>query len=318
MTPALPAQFPQISARFIKGTLCFLKEIVCFLKEMIFSQFLSRLCTAGRYVAFWLGVCMAPSPFANAVAARPPRLGRFRVATCDRWGDVAVLRRTVRAEAPRWYCARARRRALRERCPPLPLLVSTATRAPPSTAAPILAAPSPRQGPTRSATTPADSGSPSRGSASVPVVRDVSVPRIRRGLGAYLSMCPAVIAQAELREAPVLFNDICDGGAISAAQAISRYTWAADSRECQAAVLARALDLLPRAKCPPAWAVLVCNLSAMFLEDICPAFYRVRMRAADRDTPFSLVPLRGRFGWRKRARWAGLDDAAGGLVDVSV
>ena len=258
---------------------------------------------------FWGG--MAPSSLANAVAARPPRLGRFRVATCGRWGDVAVLRRAVRAEAPRWYCARVRRRALRDRCPQLPLLASATARIPPSTAASTPASPSPRRGASSSTTTPADCCSPARGSASVPVVRGVPAPRaphIPRGLGAYLSMCPTVIAQAEWREAPVLFNDICDGGAISAAQAVSQFPWVSTSLGCQAAVLARALDLLPRAKCPPAWAVLVCSLAAMFLEDMCPPFHRVRLRAAARDAPFSLVPLRGRFGWRKRARWAGLDD----------
>ncbi len=160
-----------------------------------------------------------------------------------------------------------------------------------------------------------DRDPPSGDAASVSMVRDVSAPRAPRGLDAYLSMCPQIVADAELREAPMLFDDLCEGGALSAAMAVSRYGWASESLGGEAAVLARALDLLPRARCPPAWSALVCNLSALFLEDIYPRFHRVRLRAAGRDTPFSLVPLRGRFGWRRRARWAGLDDAAGDSVN---
>ncbi len=228
------------------------------------------------------------------------------MATCDRWGDVTVLRKVARAEAPHWYCARVRRRALRDRFPPLPVghAVSsphaTTTPAPPS-----LRLASPGSSPTVVARSPSAASSPVR------VVRGAPVPCAPRGLVGALSVCPSLIARAESRGAPVLFNDMCDGGAISAVQAISRHDWASPSIERHAAVLARALDLLPRARCPRAWSVLVCNLAACFLEDIHPPFHDVRLRAAAGDKPFSLVPIRGRYGWRKRARWAGLVDDAG-------
>jgi len=48
-------------------------------------------------------------------------------------------------------------------------------------------------------------------------------------------------------------------------------------------------------------------LFAVMLEDFNPVFRRVRRDSMEQlGVVFSLVPRRGKFGWRRRARWAGL------------
>ena len=55
----------------------------------------------------------------SAMAASPPGLGRFRAATCWRWGDVGALVSVARKEARRHYFVRVARRAMRTRKPAL-------------------------------------------------------------------------------------------------------------------------------------------------------------------------------------------------------
>ena len=55
----------------------------------------------------------------SAMAASPPSLGRFRAATCRRWGDVGALVSVARKEARRHYFMRVARRAMRTRKPAL-------------------------------------------------------------------------------------------------------------------------------------------------------------------------------------------------------
>ena len=241
------------------------------------------------------------SSLADAVAARPPRLGRFRAATCDRWGDVAVLTKAVRAEAPRWYCARVRRRALRDRFPPLPLRASASVRVRAASAVRCvaLAAACPRAG----------SPSPEVLVKPVPPAKRPRLAVSSRMAVGVLSVCPSLIAKAEARAAPALFDDFTDGGAVRVERYVQRFAWSSSVRAEHASTMARALDLLPRERSPPAWAALVCMLAALYLEELNPQFNAVRRRAIGRDILFSAVPLRGRFGWRARARWAGLVDA---------
>ena len=53
----------------------------------------------------------------SAMAASPPGLGRFRAATCRRWGDVGALVSVARKEARRHYFMRVARRPMRTRKP---------------------------------------------------------------------------------------------------------------------------------------------------------------------------------------------------------
>ena len=124
---------------------------------------------------------------------------------------------------------------------------------------------------------------------------------------AMLALCPSFYRRAEQREAPALYDDLTDGGRISACQAVSRFPWQQATLESRAAVYGRMLDLLPRERCAAAWSCGVCDLYAIMLEDFHPPFRRVRSAAFElHGVVFSLVPRRGKFGWRRRARWAGL------------
>ena len=72
--------------------------------------------------------------------------------------------------------------------------------------------------------------------------------------------------------------------------------------------MARGLDadLTQRDRCPLAWSILVCGLITYTLADFSPEFDRVLRRARDAgDFEFSAVPVRGLWGWRRRARLAG-------------
>lgn len=71
---------------------------------------------------------------------------------------------------------------------------------------------------------------------------------------------------------------------------------------------AQVLDLTPRdERTITPWSLVVCDFFALMLEDISPAFRQVRRNYCGiYSGVFSIVPLRGRFGWRRRARFAAL------------
>jgi hypothetical protein len=96
-----------------------------------------------------------------------------------------------------------------------------------------------------------------------------------------------------------------DDGWRTARAVVELRVWENPSLEQQAAVFARALDLLPRSRSPQSWATLVCGLAAEIYADMCPEFERARLRAAEEGSRLSLVPFRGVFAWRRRARFAG-------------
>lgn len=151
------------------------------------------------------------------------------------------------------------------------------------------------------------SPTPPSSSDEPPPANDKCAPRSGLPMGApgCLDWGPRVLAQAESLAAPAFFEDIAGSAAVVLSSVFSR-EWGCPLLRRQAAVFARSLDLLPRDHAPAVWSSMVCSLAACIVADICPAFKRARVRAAECGFFFSLVPLRGRCGWRRRARAAGL------------
>jgi len=232
------------------------------------------------------------------MAASPSCAGRFRAATCRRWGCTTTLARAARAAAPRHFFIRLARRAIRDRAPPLPLAVVIA---PADGVASLAAAPT--------AATLSLGGEPPASRSALPAPAKRWVPKSDAGL----AVCPSLIARAEARSAPALFADLTGGGRLTMTGALASRAWTSPHRAQLADTFARTLDLLPRQRCPPAWSHIVCGVAAMLFEEMCPAFALVRSRAAELGSHFSLVPMRGRHGWIARARWAGLLEAPTGI-----
>ena len=228
------------------------------------------------------------------MSTRPPAPGRFRAATCRRWGDALALKRVARAEACSRYFARVKRRAVRARASsPSPCEAASST---PDAASPALGAGAAceRPGPP-----PPQSGA----------AREAPPGRAQSGQSAEaaLLLCPSFIQKAELREAPALFDDITGGGSVTAARAVASFPWTSVPSAAEANVFADVLDRFPRERSAECWSRFVVALAAIMFEDMCPEFRRVRLNAVEQlAQPFSLVPLRGRHGWVNRARWAGL------------
>ena len=226
------------------------------------------------------------------MTARPSTSGRFRSATCRRWGDVSALGRAARIEAPKFFFARLARRAARERVPPLPVRRDV----------------HPTE--VKVCCVPVGTPEPCLASESLPRAPGEAKParrRGRRGVEASLALCPSFFRAAEQREAPALFDDLTECGCLTGAQAVARFPWCAEEKAVRAGVFARMLDLLPRERSVAAWSCIVCELYAVMLEDLSPAFRRARADSlAQLGSALSFVPRRGRYGWRRRARWAGL------------
>jgi len=122
-----------------------------------------------------------------------------------------------------------------------------------------------------------------------------------------LALCPSFFHAAEESPAPNIYADITEEGRSGALEAVERFPWTSATLARRAATCARMLDLLPRERSVPGWSLLVCDLWALMLEDVNPAFQRVRRGYfATHSDIFSVMPLRGPFGWRRRARFAGL------------
>ena len=204
----------------------------------------------------------------------------------------------ARREARRHYFARLAKRSLRDRRPALPLGGKPCALL---CSSPV-AAPEHPPGLTSSRAIPRCDRSRSR--ERVPAL---AVPRSVDGA---LSVCPSLIAAAEVKAAPGFFVDFTDDGLVSVSEFVFRLDWSTPHRARQATVWARTLDVAG-ATClsessPRPWSCTVCTLVAIYIVEFDPAFRRALSVAAERDFFFPAVPLRGRFGWRARARWMGL------------
>ena len=123
-----------------------------------------------------------------------------------------------------------------------------------------------------------------------------------------LALCLSFFRAAEQREAPAFFDALTDGGRATALRRITLLPWSSPTLKAQATVFAEALDFCPRNRSGATWSCIVVTLAAIMFEDMCPAFHRVRLKSVEQQNqPFSLVPLRGKYGWKNRARWAGLN-----------
>ena len=121
---------------------------------------------------------------------------------------------------------------------------------------------------------------------------------------------PSVILRAEMKDAPALYEELTEGG-VSITWSVERYHWNKSDMKRMAQTYAKALELLPEhlARHSQVWATLVCHLTACFAADLCPPFYQAQLRAAELNLGyFSYVPQKGKYGWRKRAKWAALLD----------
>lgn len=232
------------------------------------------------------------------MVASPPGSGRFRPATCRRWGDVPALKHAARTAARRHFFARVGRRAIRERAPPLPFRSALCAEAPVSVV------------PSGCLDTSglAEMAEPVVMAAGTAARHAGRRGRTRaRAAEASLALCPSFYRAAEQREAPEFFQDLTEGGSLSAREGVARFPWASEALQSRAEPYATMLDLLPRSRSVAAWSCIACSLMAVMVEDLNPAFLRIRAEYfAQHGDVFSVVPRRGKFGWRRRARWAGL------------
>ncbi len=110
------------------------------------------------------------------------------------------------------------------------------------------------------------------------------------------------------RAAPALFDNLTRDGSRKAVAAVLQGEWRLEDRQEAALIFARSLDgsLDLRARCPPAWFILVCALITYTFADFKPEFDLALRRASEAGaSDFSAVPFKGRWGWRRRARLAG-------------
>ena len=110
------------------------------------------------------------------------------------------------------------------------------------------------------------------------------------------------------RAALALFDDLTRDGSRTAVAAVRQREWRLEERQRAALIFARSLDANPtfRDRCPPAWSLMVFDLVTKTFADFSPEFDRAVRRARNvGDFDVSAVPLKGRWGWRRRARSAG-------------
>ena len=140
--------------------------------------------------------------------------------------------------------------------------------------------------------------------AEAPAARRFKIPSGRDGFPPGSSQ----LEELQRRVAPALFDDFTEDGNLSAATAVRLREWRFPERHRQALMFSHHLDVdsTLRVRCPAAWSITVCSLMTVMFADISPEFDGVLRRARDAgDFDFSAVPLRGRWGWRRRARLAG-------------
>ena len=147
----------------------------------------------------------------SAMAASPPGLGRFRAATCRRWGDVGALVSVARKEARRHYFMRVARRAMRTRKPALASRSRSVSAAqvavPAAMAAPRWAPPALTRASLPSQARPRMTKKKRKRKMPACVLPRSSSEHM-------LAVCPSMIARAEAKAAPRFFDDFTDGGTV--------------------------------------------------------------------------------------------------------
>ena len=215
---------------------------------------------------------------------------------------MGVSPREAAARRRRGVLARAAyavRMARRDRAPPLPLAGTSQCGARPAAA--LASAGDPRRG--------ARSSSPSTSSS-----RGATAPeppkKLRPTLPAREPLLPSrrTLDAAERRAAFEFFNDLTKGGRVSLQNAVRSWPWNTEFHQRAASVVAFALELLPEdPRMEPVWVVGVGQIASAMLSDLSPEFYQVCLRnTGSGRSPFRSLPICGRWGWRRRARLAGL------------
>ena len=129
---------------------------------------------------------------------------------------------------------------------------------------------------------------------------------VPRSVDGVLSVCPSLIAAAEVKGAPGFFVDFTDDGLVSVSEFVFRLDWSTPDRARQATVWARTLDVAGATclseRSPRTWSCMVCTLIAIYMAEFDSAFRCAQSVAAKRGFFFPAVPLRSRFRWRARAR----------------
>ena len=114
------------------------------------------------------------------------------------------------------------------------------------------------------------------------------------------------LEELERRDAPALFDRLTQDGSRSAVAAVQRRAWRLEERKEQALTMARVLDGTARVdptfrgRCFASWSILSPSPTSLPSSIVCST----RAREAGDDI-FSAVPLKGRWGWRRRARLFG-------------
>ena len=130
-------------------------------------------------------------------------------------------------------------------------------------------------------------------------------PLILQRMNPIVAVPPSLILR-EMKEAPGLYCDMTEDG-VTAMQAVQRFRWKDPYLRSLAQTYGKVIELLPQQRRDQVWATNVCHLAACFFADLCPKFYQAQLRSAELNLGyFSYVPRKGKYGWYKRAKWAGL------------
>ena len=155
------------------------------------------------------------------------------------------------------------------------------------------------------------SASPSASSAceALPTERVEKRRPTRRARGPLFILTQRDCDEAERRAAPGFLHVFTDGGRVAPRVAVRRLNWT-HARHAQAALTAaRCLELLPTPLDPvyvPVCATLVGMIASARLADVTPEFDQASLRASAAGSGTLLaLPITGRLGWRRRARFMG-------------
>ena len=223
---------------------------------------------------------------------------------------MGVSPREAAARRRRGVLARAAyavRKARRDRAPPLPLAGTSQCGARPAAA--LASAGDPRRG----ARSSSPSTSSSRGAAALEPPK-----KLRPTLPAREPLLPSrrTLDAAGRRAAFEFFDDLTKDGRVSLQDAVDRWAWKSEFHQRAASVVALVIELLPKdprkyadgcRRTEPIWIEGVGQIASAMLSDLSPEFYQVCLRnTGSGRSPFRALPICGRWGWRRRARLAGL------------